>query len=91
MSYIDKPELVPKDKTGLEDYKFVTPYQGVIYVYHNTSYKSPHGRPATGWLCCTEGWRLREDGKWHETISCGWKPDRVVDTVEDIFKCYRNR
>ena len=92
MSYINKPELVPKDNTGLENYKFVTPYHGVVYVYHKTTFNSPLcGNETAGWLCCTEGWSLREDNKWHETVSCGWKPDRVVDTIEDIFNYYRKK
>lgn len=86
MSYVNTTEIKPNDKTGLENYKFVTPYEGAIYVYNKTTLDGI--RPI--WLCCTEGWRLKNDGKWHESISCGWKPDRIANTVEDIFNFYRN-
>lgn len=89
MSYIDSTEIIPKNKKGLENYKFVSPFENMIYVYHNTAYKSPFGKTTKGWLCCTEGWKLKDDNKWHETISCGWKTDRIVDTLEDVFNCYR--
>lgn len=89
---INGKELVPVENNGLEDYKFVMPFHGAIFVYHKTEHKTPlHGRIVTDWLCCTEGWHLKADGKWHETIYCGWKPDRVVDTIEDIFNLYRNQ
>lgn len=87
MSYLNATEIKSKNNTGLEEYKFVTPYKNRIYVYHNTTLDGLNNV----WLCCTEGWILKEDGKWHETISCGWKPDRIVATVEDIFDCYRNK
>ena len=85
MSYINTTEVKPENNTGLNDYKFVTPYKNAIYVYHKNKM---NGREL--WLCCTEGWRLKPDGKWHETISCGWKSDRIADTVENIFDYYRN-
>ena len=89
---INGKELYPSDTSGLEDYKFIMPYEGTIFVYHNVVHKMPlYGRTAKDWLCCTEGWHLKSDGKWHETIHCGWKPDRVVDTMEDIFNHYRKQ
>lgn len=84
MSYINTTEVKPKNKVGLENYKFVTPYENVIYVYHKTLLNEENV-----WLCCTEGWSLKSDGKWHETISCGWKPDRIANSIEDIFNFYR--
>lgn len=89
MSCINAKEIIPENKSGIENFKFVSPYEGVIYVYHNIKYSSPSGHKSKVWLCCTEGWRLKEDNKWHETINCGWKPDRIVDTVDDIINCYR--
>lgn len=85
MSYMNTTELKPDDNTGLENYKFFTPYEKSIYVYHYTTLDGF----SKVWLCCTEGWELKDDGKWHEPISCGWKPDRIADTVEDIFNFYR--
>lgn len=86
MSYINTTEIKLNDKTGLENYKFVTPYKGAIYVYRKTTLDGIRSI----WLCCTEGWKLKPEGKWHETISCVWKPDRIADTVDDIFDFYRN-
>lgn len=90
MSYIDSKEIVPKSKNGLEDYKFVSPYENKIFVYHKTTY-TLRNKQFNSWLCCTEGWTLKSDNKWHETISCGWKPDRIVDDLEDVFSCYRTK
>lgn len=82
-------EIIPDDMEGLENFKFVELY-GIIYVYHFTLFRTPlSGREVKGWLCCTEGWKLKSDGKYHETIRCGFMPDRVVDTMADIFDYYR--
>ena len=92
MSYISCPELIPEEKRGLEHYKFVVPSPGTIYVYKNSNYRSPlNGLSSEDWLCCTEGWHRKEDGVWHETVHCGWKPDRIAKTIEDIFDHYRNK
>ena len=81
--------IIPQNTAGLEDFEFVQQTTGTILVYHHTEYKTPlRSVPTKIWLCCSEGWRLK-NGKWHETIQCGWKPDRVVDTLEDVFNCYR--
>lgn len=80
-------ELMPDNREGLENYRFVSLY-GTISVYHHTEYRSPLGKNTEGWLCCTEGWNKRDDGKWYETIQCGFK-SRRVDTIEDIFDAYR--
>lgn len=73
---------------GKEEYKFVASFPERIDVYHYTTYKSPlSGKLVEGWLCCSEGWHLK-DGKWHETVQCGFKQGRVADTVEDIIQLY---
>ena len=93
MSYIDSKEIIPKNKEGLENYKFVTPFENFIYVYRLTTISSPFIRPNTPrWLCCTDGWMLMKwDGRWHERVTCGNKPDRVADAIDDIFECYRDK
>ena len=91
MSYNNSTEIVPENKTGLEDCKFVSPFPNTIYVYYRTTFDSPLSKKQiTDWLCCTEGWKLKDDGKWHETVSCGWKPDRIADTLEELFNYYRH-
>ena len=87
MSYIDSKEIIPKNKKGLENYKFVSPFPDRIFVYRKTTY-TLRNKQFNDWLCCTEGWKLKNDNKWHETISCGWKPDRIADTLEELFAYY---
>lgn len=83
--------LIPENTAGLEDYSFVMQPTGTVMVYHHTEYKIPvRGVSTKSWLSCSEGWRLK-DGKWHERIRCGWAPDRVVDTLEDVFECYKEK
>lgn len=82
-------EIYPVNKVGLEDYKFVIQY-GRLWVYHNVEHKTPHGEKTKGWLSCSEGWDKRPDGKWYETVQCGWGKSRVAETMEDIFDYYRS-
>lgn len=91
MKDIDVGQIRPENPNGLEKYKFTMPSRAQVLVYHYTEYKSPFGKPTEDWLCCTEGWYLRDDGKWHETVRCGFSPDRVVDTINDIFDVYREK
>lgn len=81
-------ELFPVNTEGLEKYRFFY-NNGIIFVYHYTRYKTPlHGKSKEGWLCCTEGWRQRDDGKWYESLNCGFR-SRNVQTLDDVFNVYR--
>ena len=93
-----EPEiLIPKDSTGLSGIRFVVPFFGgsaanpsIIYPEKRSNHLTPlQGRRVSGWLSCSEGWHLRDDGRWHETVNCGWLPGRIADTVEDIINLYR--
>ena len=64
---LDGKSIEPTNKKGLEDYHFLT-LCGTIFVYHYIEYKKPLGGMTKNWLCCTEGWNKRADGKWYETI-----------------------
>lgn len=71
------------------EYKFVRTAADTVHVYHWCEYRIPIARRnTTGWLSCSEGWYLRADGKWHETRRCGYDPDRIVDSIEDIYAAY---
>lgn len=88
---LDGQQIEPTNRKGLEDYHFLTLY-GTIYVYHYIEYEKPlYGKTTKKWLCCTEGWHKRSDGKWYETVQCGWEKSRVADTIEDIFNYYRSK
>lgn len=87
MEFID--DVILTNHAGKEEYKFVASFPERINVYHYTTYKtSLSGKLVEGWLCCSEGWHLKSDGKWHETVRCGFKQGRVADTVEDIIQFY---
>jgi hypothetical protein len=88
--YNEKEENISamENEKIIGDYKFKILY-GTLYVYHYTEFRLPiSGTLSNDWLCCTEGWNLKDDGKWHETVRCGSRPDRVVDTIDDVISCY---